>query len=110
MGGYAWEFANPAIDGLGHIFVSYDPGRLRGVIVLRPTDEGMEDFGTLVTEESCLYPYGGRFYGAEVADTNGDGILEIEHQFETGDESCPEGVLAAGIFEWNGHDYELQAP
>ncbi|MDQ0618250.1 hypothetical protein [Arthrobacter globiformis] len=46
----------------GFMFITYNPGRHNGVIVLKATKEGIEDFGT----DSFPRSYGGRFYNAKV--------------------------------------------
>ena len=38
-------FANPATDATGNMFVTYDPGRYDGVLVLIPNADGFEDIG-----------------------------------------------------------------
>jgi hypothetical protein len=46
----------------GFMFITYNPGRYNGVIVLRATKDGIEDFGT----DSFPRTYSGRFYNAKV--------------------------------------------
>jgi hypothetical protein len=57
---YELSVASPSSDGF--MFVTYNPGRYNGVIVLKPTDYGVEDFGT----DSFPRTYNGRFYNAKV--------------------------------------------
>ena len=57
---YELTVAPPSSDGF--MFITYNPGRYNGVIVLKPTDAGIEDFGT----DSFPRTYNGRFYNAKV--------------------------------------------
>jgi hypothetical protein len=87
-------------DATGNIFFNYNPGRYNGVIVLRPTVGGFENFGSLPANGD----YGARWYGAEVVDANHDGVFEVEDT-----EFCHPDCTARGnrivTFAWNGREY-----
>jgi hypothetical protein len=91
----------PAMDGAGNVFVVYNPGRYDGVIVLRPTAAGFDDFKSLPSPDE----YGPRFYGARVADVNRDGVFEILTTAYGCDPSCADGQVAKRTYGWNGRDY-----
>ena len=90
-----------ASDSLGHIFIDYDPGRYNGVIVLKPTVDGFEDFNTLGERDD----YAKRFYFAETVDVDGDGQFEIVDYFTDCEPSCAGADITSTIMRWNGDDY-----
>lgn len=57
-----YELAIGPLSADGFMFITYNPGRYNGVIVLRATKDGIDDFGT----DSFPRTYNGRFYYAEV--------------------------------------------
>jgi len=79
------------VDTLGHIFLTFDPGRYNGVIVLVPTTTGFEDLQTLPPPDD----YQTRFYCAGVVDLGHDGVYEVvEPDF-----------CGATTYRWRGTDY-----
>lgn len=89
------------VDGIGHLFVRYNPGRFDGVIVLRPVAGGMEDFGSIADDPEDT----GRFYSSEVTDADSDGIFEIEETTNDCDPDCAGGTDTVTVYRWNGRDY-----
>lgn len=71
---YSVAPADTPTDSTGHVFLTYNPRRYDGVIVLSPVENGFNFFESLPAEDDYL----GRFYNAAVADTDDDGVLEIE--------------------------------
>jgi hypothetical protein len=90
-----------SIDETGNIFLDYNPGRYNGVIVLRPVEGGLVNFGTLPPPDG----YDGRFYSAHAFDLEGDGIYEIETAINDCLPSCAEGTVDFTTYTWNGSDY-----
>ena len=90
-----------ARDRAGHLFVKYNPGRYDGVIVLEPTRDGFEDFGSLPQVDG----YEGRFYYAEVLDGDGDGTAEIVATTNDCEPYCAAGSITSTPLRWTGSDY-----
>ena len=95
-----------AFDKLGHIFINFDPGRLNGVIVLRPTLTGFANFGSLPPEND----YEGRFYSAAAVDPDHDGIYEIEVVANDCEPSCAAGTETSTAYKWDGSNYKALVP
>ncbi|MBN1170898.1 MAG: hypothetical protein JXA67_01885 [Micromonosporaceae bacterium] len=93
--------ATPATDTTGNIFLTYNPGRYTGVIVLRPTPGGFVDFGSLPAPDDYLSV----FYGASPVDVNRDSVYEIDKTTNNCDPSCAEGAIDHSIIRWNGATY-----
>jgi len=89
------------IDKLGHVFVDYNPGRYNGVIVLNPSKQGFQDFGSLPPPDD----YAGRWYYAESSDINKDGVREIVQSNNDCEPDCAGGTITSQTFSWNGSDY-----
>jgi hypothetical protein len=90
------------VDTRGNVFLDYDPGRYNGVIVLVPTETGLDDLGTLPPPPD---DYAGRFYCAATTDLDADGAYEIvEPKFcECAPECLPDASRHA--YRWDGADY-----
>ncbi len=95
--------ALPSVDGAGHLFLRYNPGRYDGVIVLKPIPDGFDDFNSLPTAITSG-AYNARFYNAYVNDADHDGVFEI---VESSNEcpSCADGTITTITNKWNGADY-----
>jgi hypothetical protein len=102
-GGAWYELApaEPLRDSTGNVFLNYNPGRENGVIVLRPTADGLDDLETLPEPGDYRAP----FYGAELTDTDGDGTYEIVKSSNDCDPSCADGTVRRDTFRWNGQQY-----
>ena len=90
-----------AIDALGHIFFLYDGGKGDAVLVLAPTAEGFEDFGSM-PDPTGFY---GNLQGTELTDRDNDGIFEILRYQNNCFTSCAEGVASYTILTWDGTHY-----
>lgn len=94
---------DPATDSTGHLFVTFNPGRYDGVIVLAPSTDGFDDFGTL--------PKPGEFqgeefgYDAEASDEDGDGVFEVVQHVNACDPTCAEDTSPDQTYSWTGSDY-----
>lgn len=106
-----WEWGteiglnDPATDASGNVFVTYNPGRYDGIIVLRPVPYGVESFGSLPAPDdySGAGPFG---YYAEAVDDNGDGLLEILQYDNDCTPSCAGGTVTTTRYAWTGSGYE----
>jgi hypothetical protein len=98
------HFATPATDATGNTFVTYNPGRYDGVLVLVPNADGFEDIGWSDTTEHYS---GGRFayYHARLAGPGEDGRYTIVRSENSCTPSCAQGVTTQATLRWNGHDY-----
>lgn len=103
-GAYGSPYSVPTspMDAQGNIFLDFNPGRYNGVIVLRPTTNGFEDFGTLPA-----LPDGYRtdFYYATVVDVDGDGTYEVQKFSNDCTPSCAGGKIGSEIYWWNGSSF-----
>jgi hypothetical protein len=97
--------ASPRTDTLGHIFLTYNPGRYDGIVVLHPVANGFEDFGTLALAEDRATT---RFYSSSLHDDNGDGIEEIHADINICDPNCAAANYVTTVYHWNGSDYVHQ--
>jgi hypothetical protein len=92
------------VDALGHVFLSYNPGRYNGVVVLVPTETGFDELGTLPPSDD----YAGRFYCAGAADLDRDGGYEIVKPTFCGCTAvCPPDARG-DTYRWRGTDYVEQ--
>lgn len=101
---YEMVVNSPAIDKTGNVFIDWDPGRARGVSVLRPTKQGFDDLGTLPS----LAEYAAKFYYADVVDVEGDGTFEIKANHNNCDPSCAEAEIMSTMYAWDGTRYAAQ--
>ncbi|ANB09153.1 hypothetical protein SAM40697_5197 [Streptomyces ambofaciens] len=100
----ALRFAAPATDSTKNVFVTYNPGRYDGVLVLVPTADGFADIGWKSADD---YYSGGRFafYYARPVGPGEDGEYAIVHSIKGCDPSCAEGATSKVILRWDGRDY-----
>ncbi|WP_277303875.1 hypothetical protein [Spongiactinospora sp. TRM90649] len=98
------RFADPVTDATRNIFVTYNPGRYDGVLVLVPNADGFEDIGWRSTEDHYS---GGRFayYYARLVGPGTDGRYTITRYENSCDPSCAAGAINQVTLRWNGRDY-----
>lgn len=107
-----WRYHNAALndqlmpasdtpDKASNLFILYNPGRYDGIVVLRPTKDGFDNFETLPKPDD----YNARFYYAKIVDTNSDGVLEIQKDTNDCNPSCGGGKITSATFAWNGSEY-----
>lgn len=80
----------------GFMFISYNPGRYEGIIVLRATAEGITDFGS----DSFPGNYSGRFYSAKV-EQQSDGTFAIIRTINSCMPSCANGTYTKTTFTYD---------
>jgi hypothetical protein len=93
--------AKPATDKSGNVFIIYNPGRHNGVIILRASKVGFDDFDSLPSPSN----YGPRFYDASITDTDHDGILEIAKPAVDCQPKCADGKPRRDTYRWTGNNY-----
>ncbi|WP_432878861.1 hypothetical protein [Streptomyces sp. CA-251251] len=100
----ALRFAAPATDSTRNVFVTYNPGRYDGVLVLVPTADGFADIEWASPDDHYS---GGRyaFYYARPVGPGEDGEYAIVHSIKGCDPSCAEGATSKVILRWDGRDY-----
>jgi serine/threonine-protein kinase len=98
-----FRFANPATDATGNTFITYNPGRYDGVLVLIPDPGGFEDIGW----DDTYSHYSGRhaYYYVELVGPGSDGMYTIRQSSNDCTPSCAEGAVTSKILHWNGSDY-----
>lgn len=101
---YSLYLPDPGSDKSGNLFAIYDPGRLHGVAIFRPSAQGLKRL-------AGFYDYGegtedNRFYSAELRGPGKDGRYVIRKFTNDCDPSCAEGTTTAQDFVWTGEDYE----
>lgn len=89
-------------DKSGNLFIEFNPGRYDGLVVLRPTADGFEDFSTL-PDPDVNNP--GRFYGARLIETDQHGNFLIELSKNDCNPYCADGAVTQTVYSWNGADY-----
>ena len=96
----------PSRDKTGNVFLSYNPGRYDGVIILRAAGGRLEDFGTLPAGGDNYEGTGPFGYYVQTQDTSPrDGVLEIKQFSNDCTPSCADGTITSELFVWNGHRY-----
>ncbi|MFI8291395.1 hypothetical protein ACIGBL_19895 [Streptomyces sp. NPDC085614] len=97
-------FPDPVTDSTKNVFVTYNPGRYDGVLVLVPNAAGFEDVDW---SDPTIHYSGGRFafYHAELSGPGESGRYTIIASNNSCNPSCAEGVTSRTTLHWNGHDY-----
>jgi hypothetical protein len=80
----------------GFMFISYNPGRYEGIIVLRVTTDGISDYGS----DSFPGNYNGRFYSAKV-EQQPDGTFAIIQTTNSCMPSCAGGTNTFTTFTYD---------
>jgi membrane-anchored mycosin MYCP len=106
---------DPERDGLGHLFVRNTSGagvNSWGLVVLAPTTDGFEDFGS-ITDDPTNSIYG-RFAGSSATmplDDDSDGVFEIDVVQSDCIPDCAGGQpVRLARYRWNGRDYVADRP
>ena len=99
-------FADPATDATSNVFITYNPGRYNGVLVLVPTADGFEDIGW----DSTDVHYSGRraYYNAELGPLGADGNYTIRQFHREAPPGCAGSVCEVTTSQelhWTGTDY-----
>jgi serine/threonine protein kinase len=95
-------FAQPATDTTGNTFITFNPGRYNGVLVLVPTDYGFADIDWKYETH-----YQGRlaYYYADLVGPGADGRYSIRQSSNDCNPSCADGTTTEEILTWNGSEY-----
>jgi hypothetical protein len=105
----ALTVADPVSDATSNAFVTYNPGRYDGVLVLTPTDTGFEPISPKLTGVADHPDPGQRnFYYAELLGPGSDGQYQLKTSMNDCDPSCGEGTTTSKTLLWNGSDYEVK--
>ncbi|OLT36423.1 hypothetical protein BJF84_10420 [Rhodococcus sp. CUA-806] len=99
--GDAFQFADPPTDSTGNTFVTYNPGRYDGVLVLIPTADGFEDPGVSGNEFSGRLAY----YYAELEGPGSNGQYAIRQSSNDCEPDCAGGTITDELLTWNGQEY-----
>ena len=94
------------VDDAGRLFITYNPGRYDGIIVLSMTEDGVDDHRSMVTTEDFAV----RWYYASAVDVDDDGVYEIEQFYNDCYPTCAGGTTTSFIWEWQGDDFEPVLP
>ena len=100
-----FAMASPATDASGNIFLTYNPGRYDGVIVLHPTSTGMQVLvggydgdGAPATSLS--------FYDAQLqSPASPSGLYQVTVTTSDCNPSCASGTTTSKVYTWNGTAY-----
>ena len=103
VAGDSLAFANPVTDSTGNAFITYNPGRYDGVLVLVPTADGFEDIGWDIKDTR----YSGKraYYYAKLNGPGPDGRYTITQFNNNCEPSCAGGSVTSQVLHWDGHDY-----
>lgn len=85
-------------DSNQNLYITYNPGRYPGIIVLKPTTSGLQNFGT----DSFPRTYNGRFYNA-VTSTESDGSYTIVLSRNDCDPSCAGGNITSTNWHYDAN-------
>ncbi|MFI1919923.1 hypothetical protein [Nocardia sp. NPDC020380] len=100
---YALQFADPVTDSTGNAFITFNPGRYDGVLVLVPSPHGFEDIGW----NDSVQHLGGRlaYYDADLQGIGADGRYTIRQDRNTCIPNCATGTIPSLTLHWNGLQY-----
>ena len=98
-------FPSPATDTTGNTFVTYNPGRYDGVLVLVPTADGFEDIGWDSTSSTPGYSGRLAIYYAELVGPGSNGEYTIRQSSNDCKPNCAGGTITNQDLHWNGRDY-----
>jgi serine/threonine-protein kinase len=98
-------FANPATDATGNMFITYDPGRYPGVLVLIPDADGFEDIGWDAEMSGTHYMGKHAYYYADLVGPNSSDLYTIRQSRNDCTPSCADGTTTSQDLHWNGSDY-----
>jgi hypothetical protein len=101
--GNSLAFANPVTDSTGNAFITYNPGRYDGVLVLVPTPSGFEDPGWSMSGTH----YAGKraYYDAKPQGPGPDGKYTIVQSRNDCVPDCARGTTTSTVLHWDGKDY-----
>ncbi|KQR97567.1 hypothetical protein ASG12_16845 [Williamsia sp. Leaf354] len=94
-----WAMAASAPDSNNNMFVTYNPGRYDGIIVLHPTADGFSPIGA----DYATGPL--RYYYAELQGPDASGAYAIKESSNDCEPSCAGGTVTSKILRWNGSSY-----
>ena len=94
-----WAMDAPASDATGNLFVTYNPGRYDGVIVLHPTASGFAPFGAGYADGPL------RHYYAELQGPGASGSTRSSSRTTTATRRARGGTVTSTTRRWNGSDY-----
>ena len=103
VAGDSLAFANPVTDSTGNAFITYNPGRYDGVLVLVPTADGFEDIGW--DNKDIRYSGKRAYYDAKLNGPGPDGRYTITQFSNNCEPSCAGGSVTSQVLHWDGHDY-----
>jgi hypothetical protein len=102
--GDALHFDSPATDSTANVFLTYNPRRYNGVLVLVPTNDGFKDPGWSDTKYGSHYD-GKRAYYADLQGPDADGRYTIIKSRNDCHPDCAGGTITGQTLHWNGSDY-----
>ena len=103
VAGNSLAFANPVTDATGNAFITYNPGRYDGILVLVPTADGFEDIGW--DNNDTRYSGKRAYYYAKLNGPGPDGRYTITQFNNNCEPSCAGGSVTSQVLHWDGHDY-----
>jgi len=106
-----FALANPATDASGNIFITYNPGRYDGVMILHPTDTGMEILAGSYYEDidpAATTSYPNDFYQSQLVGPGSDGLYQIAKSVNDCVPDCASGQTTTQVYAWNGQSYETK--
>jgi hypothetical protein len=103
IGGNSLAFANPLTDATGNAFITYNPGRYDGVLVLVPTATGFQDPGW--AKPDIHYAGKRAYYDAKPQGPGPDGRYTILQSRNDCVPSCASGTVRSMVLHWDGNDY-----
>jgi hypothetical protein len=100
------NFANPLTDSTRNAFITYNPGRYNGVLVLVPTPDGFQDIGwDLEMNDTTHYMGKLAYYYASLQGPGPDGKYTIIQYKNDCMPNCAGGTVTSQVLHWNGTDY-----
>ncbi|AGZ53972.1 hypothetical protein PJK45_02390 [Mycobacterium kansasii] len=105
VGGNSLNFPNPVTDSTGNAFVTYNPGRYDGVLVLVPNPDGFQDIGWDIGSGDTHYEGKRAYYYAKLEGPGPNGQYTIRQFNNDCMPTCAGGAVTSQVLHWNGTDY-----
>ena len=97
-----FAMADPATDASGNVFFVYNPGRYDGVMIIRPSPNGIV---TLAEASDQPSPGTYNFYGGILVGPDSSGLYQVNAYRNDCTPSCAAGTMTVRVFTWDGGKY-----
>lgn len=103
-----FSLAHPATDASGNVFITYNPGRYEGVMILHPSDTGIDILAGSYYENhdpAATSSYPNDFYDSQLIGPGSDGLYQIAKSVNNCDPDCASGQTTTQVYTWDRQSY-----